>query len=106
MLINDYIRLIIRSYKHRCSSEKFEINYMLAHLSAGDISIDIGGYKGVYAHWMSGAVGASGKVYCFEPQPVQAEYLKHFGGQRCLSTHTTFSMRLGGVSGFLPTLQK
>ncbi len=36
-------------------------------LKNGDIVFDLGGYHGLYSIWASEIVGATGKVYCFEP---------------------------------------
>jgi len=45
-------------------------------LSAGDRAVDVGAKKGSYTFWMRQAVGESGRVYAFEPQPELAGYLR------------------------------
>ena len=53
-----------------------EIHWMRSVLKPGDVAIDVGAYKGGYTYWMRRAVGESGLVLCFEPQPSMAAYLK------------------------------
>ncbi len=38
-------------------------------LRPGDVAVDAGAYKGGYTFWMRQAVGPTGFVYAFEPQP-------------------------------------
>lgn len=38
--------------------------------------MDVGAHKGGYLYWLARAVGASGRVVAFEPQPAAAEYLR------------------------------
>ncbi|MDD3976365.1 MAG: FkbM family methyltransferase [Candidatus ainarchaeum sp.] len=52
---------------------KYNIYYKL---KSGDIVFDLGGYHGVYSLWASTLVGPLGKVYCFEPDPINFEILK------------------------------
>ncbi len=49
---------------------------MLEHLSQGMTAIDIGAHRGVYTYWMQKAVGPTGRVLAFEPQPELAAYLQ------------------------------
>jgi FkbM family methyltransferase len=43
----------------------------------GDTAIDIGANFGLWAYWMSRAVGKSGKVWSFEPIPFTARTFRH-----------------------------
>jgi len=45
-------------------------------LTAGAVAVDVGAHKGAYTWWMRRAVGETGKVYAFEPQPRLAEDLR------------------------------
>jgi FkbM family methyltransferase len=45
-------------------------------LEPGDLVIDAGAYKGGYTYWMRDAVGATGRVIAFEPQPELAAFLE------------------------------
>jgi FkbM family methyltransferase len=49
---------------------------MMGVLRPGDIVVDVGAYKGGYTYWMRRAVGGSGSVFAFEPQPGLAAYLR------------------------------
>ncbi|MEI8364144.1 MAG: FkbM family methyltransferase [archaeon] len=46
------------------------------NIKEGDIVIDIGGYHGLYSIAISRAVGPSGKIYVFEPNPDSFRILK------------------------------
>lgn len=52
---------------------KYNIYYQLKQ---GDIVFDLGAYHGVYSIYAALKVGDTGKVYCFEPDPVNFEILK------------------------------
>jgi len=49
---------------------------MRGALGPGDVAVDIGAYKGGYTYWMRRAVGDTGSVVAFEPQPELAAYLR------------------------------
>lgn len=49
---------------------------MLQVLDPGDLAIDAGAHKGAYTCWMRKAVGKTGEVIAFEPQPELSEKLK------------------------------
>jgi len=53
-----------------------ELDLVKMGLRAGETALDIGANYGVYAHYMSRAVGKSGKIYSFEPVPFTYETLK------------------------------
>jgi FkbM family methyltransferase len=46
-----------------------ELDLVKIGLREGETALDIGANFGIYAHFMSKAVGRSGKVYSFEPVP-------------------------------------
>lgn len=41
----------------------------------GDVIVDVGSYQGVFALYVSQLVGDSGRVICFEPSPINFNYL-------------------------------
>lgn len=49
---------------------------MRSVLRPGDVVVDAGAYKGGYTYTMRQEVGASGRVYAFEPQPELADFLR------------------------------
>lgn len=53
-----------------------EIDLVKIGLREGETALDIGANFGIYAYFMSKAVGATGKVYSFEPVPFTFETLK------------------------------
>lgn len=52
------------------------VNFMAKHVKKGDCVMDIGANRGTYAYSMSKAVGKSGIVYSFEPNPVIVTQLR------------------------------
>lgn len=63
-----------RRYRRRVDPD--EIRWMTAALRPGDLAIDVGAHKGGYLYAMRRAVGRSGAVIAFEPQPEPASYLR------------------------------
>ncbi len=57
-------------------NDKHEIDLLKKLIKPGDHVLDIGANIGFYAKIISGAVGATGKVYCFEPDATNFKYLK------------------------------
>ena len=72
----DRLRWIYRAYRYRYKLEKQEIRLLLDQLAPGDVAVDVGAHKGAYTYWMRKAVGDSGRVFAFEPQPVLARRLQ------------------------------
>jgi FkbM family methyltransferase len=72
----DMLRWRFRAWRYRLKLERMEIRLLREHLSAGDTVIDIGGHKGAITWWMRQAVGRTGQVDVFEPQPALAGRLK------------------------------
>ena len=53
-----------------------ELDLVKIGLRTGETALDIGANYGIYAHFMSQAVGKTGKVYSFEPVPFTFATLK------------------------------
>jgi len=70
------LHFLHRAWRYRLRSERFSIRYMLGRLEEGDTVLDIGANRGIYTYWMSRAVGPSGRVIAFEPQPEMQEALR------------------------------
>jgi len=68
-------RFHYRAWRYRWRVEPAEIRFLLEHLRAGEVAVDVGAHKGAYTYWMQRAVGPAGRVFAFEPQPELAEYL-------------------------------
>lgn len=69
-------RFLYRAYKARFRDQSAEIAAMRALVRPGETVADIGANKGAYLYWLRHAVGATGKVFTFEPQPKLANYLR------------------------------
>lgn len=76
MPVFEQLKLWRRALIYRYRVDPGEINYILHHLSKGDIAFDIGAHKGAYTFWMRQSVGKSGKVIAFEPQPQGFTFLQ------------------------------
>jgi FkbM family methyltransferase len=64
--------------------EKKEIDRLCSFIRTGDVVVDVGANIGLYTLPMSRAVGASGKVISFEPDPRNAEILRsNIAHNRC-----------------------
>jgi len=75
------VRFLYRAYKARFRDQSAEIAAMRALVRPGDVVADIGANKGAYLYWLRHTVGASGKVFAFEPQPKLARYLRDIGAK-------------------------
>lgn len=56
--------------------QKFEIEIILKNINEGDTVLDIGANIGYYTIYIARKVGKNGKVFCFEPDPVNCSFLK------------------------------
>ena len=70
------LKWLYRALRYRYRLEPQEIRLLQRHLAAGDTAVDVGAHKGAYTWWMRRAVGESGAVYAFEPQPALADRLR------------------------------
>ncbi|MDF1836285.1 MAG: FkbM family methyltransferase [Planctomycetota bacterium] len=69
------LRFYWRARKFLRKWDPAEIRAMLGILKPGDVAFDVGCHKGGWLYWMRRAVGPTGQVYAFEPQPELAAYL-------------------------------
>jgi FkbM family methyltransferase len=53
----------------RFGGEKEQLSAFLRELRTGDVVWDVGSFVGIFSLFASKAVGSSGKVYAFEPEP-------------------------------------
>ncbi|MBL4769992.1 MAG: FkbM family methyltransferase [Planctomycetes bacterium] len=70
------LRFYWRARKFLRKWDSAEIRAMVKMLRKGDVALDVGCHKGGWLYWMRRAVGPSGQVHAFEPQPELAQYLK------------------------------
>ncbi|OPY95899.1 hypothetical protein A5906_07365 [Bradyrhizobium sacchari] len=71
---------------------------MLLNLEGATV-VDIGANKGIYCYWLARAVGPSGRVLAFEPQPEMVSYVRdrkrHFALDHVEMVETALSDRRG-----------
>jgi FkbM family methyltransferase len=95
------LRFYWRARKFLRKWDAAEIRAMLGMLRKGDVVMDVGCHKGGWLYWMRHAVGSTGQVHAFEPQPELASYLKgivHAFGWQNVFIHT---FALGSDTGRL-----
>jgi FkbM family methyltransferase len=68
-ILLDNAHFLIRCLRYRLRTEKLQIKTMMGLKLRGATVLDIGANKGLYCFWMMRAVGPSGHVIAFEPQP-------------------------------------
>ncbi|MEM7146022.1 MAG: FkbM family methyltransferase [Verrucomicrobiota bacterium] len=69
------LRYYWRARKFRSKWDAAELEWLVGHVRRGGVCFDIGAHKGGWTYWMRKAVGRSGRVYAFEPQPSLNGYL-------------------------------
>src|SRR5438309_1671485 len=65
----DGAHFLVRCLRYRFRTEKLQLKTMMRLNLNGATVFDIGANKGIYCYWMMRAVGSSGRVIAFEPQP-------------------------------------
>jgi FkbM family methyltransferase len=65
----DNAHFLVRCLRYRLRTEKLQSKTMMGLELRGATAVDIGANKGIYCFWMMRAVGRSGCVIAFEPQP-------------------------------------
>ena len=65
----EYVHFFIRCLRYRLRTERLQLRTMMQLNLKGATVLDIGANKGIYCFWMIRAVGTSGRVIAFEPQP-------------------------------------
>jgi FkbM family methyltransferase len=96
------LHFLYRAYRYRLRVDPAELRFVCAKLQPGDVAVDVGCHKGAYTYWMRRCVGPTGKVYAFEPQPRQVDYLRHTFAAMRYENVTLVPM---GVSSTLGELQ-
>ena len=65
----------------------------------GETAVDIGANYGLYAYWLGKAVGASGKVICFEPIPYTFDILQRVRSKLGIDNAELHRKGVGDQSG-------
>lgn len=99
MLNQNDIRFLARCARYRLRTERLALKTLTAMNLRGATVLDIGANKGIYSFWMARAVGASGRVLAFEPQPEMRGYIESrkagFGWQNVTVFETALSSAAG-----------
>src|SRR4051812_34528711 len=69
------IRLQHRAEKYQFKEDKGGIAYIRRNVKRGDTVFDIGAHKAGYLYFFLEQLGATGKIYAFEPQSILFRYL-------------------------------
>ncbi|WP_158669499.1 FkbM family methyltransferase [Bradyrhizobium guangdongense] len=69
-------RFLTRCLRYRFRTERLQLKTLAGLRLEGATVLDIGANKGIYSYWLARAVGPTGKVIAFEPQPEMAEYMR------------------------------
>jgi len=70
------LHFLARCLRYRFRTERAQLKALL-RLNLMDATVlDIGANKGIYSYWLSRAVGPTGKVIAFEPQPEMVDYIR------------------------------
>jgi FkbM family methyltransferase len=93
--------LLFRAWRYRYRLDRAEIHCMLRHLKPGAVAVDIGAHKGGYSYWMLHAVGKTGRVFAFEPQPALAQYLDRIRSLFHFDNYTLTNCGLSSAPGEL-----
>jgi FkbM family methyltransferase len=98
----DMLRWRYRALRYRWKLERPEIRLVLEHLRPGDTALDVGGHKGAFTWWMRHAVGRSGRVDVFEPQPALAARLSSLVRERGWNNVRVEHLGVSDSPGVLP----
>lgn len=79
----DDVHFLVRCLRYRFRTEKLPLKTLMRLDLKGAAVIDVGANKGIYCFCLSRAVGQSGKVLAFEPQPEMIRYIQ--SRKRCFA---------------------
>ena len=100
--MSDKLKYLYRAYRYRLRVDPAELRFVSAKLCPGQVAVDVGCHKGAYTYWMRRRVGRTGKVYAFEPQPRQVDYLSRAFAAMRYDNVTLVPMGLSSAPGQLP----
>ena len=102
------LRYILRARKFRSKWDPAEINWIMANVPAGANVFDVGCHKGGWTYWLHKAVGKSGHIYAFEPQPTLNAYLTKLFTPTTWDNVTLESIALSNcdIDGSVPRLSR
>ncbi len=69
MRLAERLHFLHRAWRYRLRTERDELAFVHSRDLRGATALDIGANRGIYSYWMHRAVGPTGIVVAFEPQP-------------------------------------
>lgn len=93
------LRMLHRLWRYRLRTERESLSFLLRQPLHGTLVMDIGANRGIYAYWMSRAVGRQGRVIAFEPQPELAHHLHDLKSSFALGNLVIVGQGLSSVAG-------
>jgi FkbM family methyltransferase len=78
-----------------CEGDRAIIGFLIERLRPGDTCWDIGASIGVYSVMLAKAVGPTGRVLCFEPEPRDVQKLKSNAALNSLTNIEAVNVALG-----------
>lgn len=94
------VRIPLRFYKYfRPDYEKANFDFMKRHVHPGNIVLDVGAHIGLFSIAAAKLVGATGRVYCFEPTGQTFKILKQTISINRQQNITPIKAAVGSYSG-------
>ena len=92
---------------YRTKTDKGGIAFVHAVVAPGQTVLDVGAHKAAYSYTLLQCIGASGKLYAFEPQSNLYQYIQglkqQFGWKNMTIEHLALSDQTGSVTLHIPT---
>lgn len=99
MRLVERLHAMHRFWRYRLKQDRLELALVRKQVAPGQTVLDVGANKGAYTYWLSKAVGPTGSVYAFEPQPELARYIQDSARAFRLANVTVVNKALSFVSG-------
>lgn len=99
MRLAERLHAMHRFWRYRLRQDRHELAYVRKHVAHGQTVLDIGANRGAYTYWLSKAVGPTGAVYAFEPQPELAQYVEDSKQAFQLSNVKVINKALSSANG-------
>jgi FkbM family methyltransferase len=97
----DTAHFLTRCMRYRFHTEKLEIKTLMQLDLRGATALDVGANKGIYCFWLLRAVGHSGRVVAFEPQPEMAEAIRRIRARFDWANLEVLNVALSDAEGTL-----
>ena len=99
MRLGARLHFLHRAWRYRLRTERDELAFVLSRDLRGATVLDIGANRGIYSYWMHRAVGTTGLVVAFEPQPEIGAELEDLKKTLSLDRLTVVNAGLSSVRG-------